>query len=60
MHRIWAFWHFSSKTSHQKISAWVPGTHFMYKRVRIVFNYRKIDFSVTFLRGFNDDKKTLF
>ena len=25
MHRIWAFWHFSSKTSHQKLVHGCPG-----------------------------------
>ena len=24
IHGIWAFWHFSSKSGHQKYSAWVP------------------------------------
>ena len=25
IHGIWAFWHFSSESSHQKYSVWVPG-----------------------------------
>ena len=35
IHGIRAFWHFSSKTGHQKYSAWVTEDPFMYVRVKM-------------------------